>query len=75
MNVLDAPAPALLGMDFLEKSGAVVDFDKNTVVFKKVSPQTHALKKLASGHVALKIVGDGLKGAASWLAACRGNAR
>ena len=58
MNVLDAPAPALLGMDFLTKSGAVVDFSANTVTFKKISPEKHRLKKLESGHVALRLTGS-----------------
>ena len=58
-NVLDAPAPALLGMDFLQKSGAVVNFDEGSVVFKRLSPSKHWLKKLTSGHLAVRLAGRG----------------
>ena len=45
MNVIDAEAPALLGMDFLKKANAVVDFGNDTPV---------PLRRLQSGHLALR---------------------
>ena len=56
-NVLDAPAPALLGMDFLSRSGAVVDFEEGKVTFRKLSNVSHPLKKLSSGNLAIRLAG------------------
>ena len=55
-HVLDADSPALLGMDFLRRSRAVVDFGKETARFLAVGPETHALQRLPSGHLALRVV-------------------
>jgi hypothetical protein len=54
-NVLDAESPALLGMDFLRKSGAVIDFNDGTACFTRLSPEKHTLKRLSSGHLALNM--------------------
>ena len=58
-HVLDADSPALLGMDFLRRSRAVVDFGKETARFLAVGPETHSLERLPSGHLALRVVPEG----------------
>jgi hypothetical protein len=40
LNVIDAEAPALLGMDFLKKANAVVDFGNDTAVLRALSSAT-----------------------------------
>ena len=55
-HVLDADSPALLGMDFLRRSRAVVDFGQETARFLAVGPETHALERPPSGHLALRVV-------------------
>ena len=52
---LDAESPALLGMDFLRKLGAVIDFNDGTACFTRLSPEKRTLKQLSSGHLALNM--------------------
>lgn len=63
VNVLNAPAPALLGMDFLAKAEAFMDFSQGDVIFKKLSTERHPLKRhplkqQASGHLAVRLASD-----------------
>ena len=57
-NVLDARSPALLGMEFLKSSKAVIDYDLETVRFKELAPEPIPLKCLDSGHLAIRLAGN-----------------
>ena len=55
VNVLDSDAPVLLGMDFLRKSGAKIDFAREVAQFSGISPKIFPLQRLESGHLAINL--------------------
>ena len=67
--VLDAQAPVFLGMDFLRRSRAVIDYGAGTVHFRAYSDRVYELRQLEGGHLAVRIttpVRRSLRRAHSW---------
>lgn len=57
-NVLEAEAPVLLGMDFLRKALATLDFESGVMrAPPPISPHDIPLERLSSGHLALRVAG------------------
>ena len=57
VSILDRPAPHLLGVGILNQAKAVVDFDDNPGVwFEGLDGPKTPCMRLASGHLALKVV-------------------
>ena len=55
INILDADAPLLIGVDVLSRLGAVIDCEARSVYFKKLGRRAQLLA-LPSGHLALPLV-------------------
>ena len=57
VSVIDRPAPPLLGVGILNQSKAIVDFgDRPGVWFEGICGPKTPCMRLASGHLALKVV-------------------
>ncbi len=61
INVLDAQAPMLVGVDVLTRLGAVIDCQAATIKFKKLG-KTIPLVRLESGHLAMPLLPSGHHG-------------
>ena len=61
VNILDAKAPLLIGIDVLTRLGAVIDCGEETIYFKKLG-RREKLHRLSSGHLAIPVLPEGLLG-------------
>ena len=55
VNLLDKPAPLLLGIDMLTRNGAVIDCEAETITFRKLDGKARRLVRLSSGHLCLPL--------------------